>query len=40
VRAEIRETIARHDAERQRRIDAGRGDDGDRKPHDRRPSVS
>jgi hypothetical protein len=40
IAAEIRETIARHDAERQRRTDAGRGDDRDREPHDGRPRVS
>jgi hypothetical protein len=40
IAAEIHETIARHDAQRQRRIDAGRGDDGDREPHDGHPSVS
>jgi len=39
IAAAIGETIARHDAERQRRTDAGRGDDRDRKPRDGRPSV-
>jgi hypothetical protein len=40
VAAEIRETIARHDAERQRRIDAGRGDDRNWERHDGHPRVS
>ena len=40
IAAEIRATIARHDAERQRLSDAGRGDDRDREPHDGRPRVS
>ena len=40
IAAEIRATIARHDAERQRLTDAGRGDDRDREPQDGRPRVS
>jgi hypothetical protein len=40
IAAEIRETIARHDAERQRRTDAGRGHDRDREPRDGHPRVS
>jgi hypothetical protein len=40
IAAEIRETIARHDAERQRRTGAGRGDDRDREPHDGQPRMS
>jgi hypothetical protein len=40
IAAEIRATIARHDAQRQRPTDAGRGDDRDREPHDGQPSVS
>ena len=40
IAAAIRETIARHDAERQRLTDAGRGDDRDREPQDGRPRVS
>jgi hypothetical protein len=40
IAAEIRETIARHDVDRQRRTDAGRGHDRDREPHDGHPSVS
>ena len=40
IAAEIRETIARHDAERQRRPDAGRPLDRDREPHDGQPRVS
>jgi len=39
IAAEIRETITRHDAQRQRRIDACRGDDRDREPHDGQPRV-
>ena len=34
IAAAIRETIARHDAERQRRTDAGREHDRDREPGD------
>ena len=40
IAAEIRETIARHDAERQRRTDARPRADRDRKPRDAGPSVS
>jgi hypothetical protein len=40
IAAEIRQTIARHDAERQRRTDASRGDDRNREPHDGHPRVS
>lgn len=39
IAAEIRETIARHDAERQRRTDAGLGDDRDREPHNGHPRL-
>jgi hypothetical protein len=40
ISAEIRETIARHDAERQRRTDAGRQHGRDREPRDGQPRVS
>lgn len=40
IAAEIRETIARHDVERQRRTDAGLGDDRDREPHNGHPRLS
>jgi hypothetical protein len=40
IAAEIRATIARHDAERQRRTDADRGHDREREPHDGHPRVS
>jgi hypothetical protein len=40
IAAEIRQTIARHDAERQQRTDAGRGYKNDREPRDGQPTVS
>jgi hypothetical protein len=40
IAAEIRETIARHDAQRQWRTGAGRGHGRDREPHDGHPRVS
>jgi hypothetical protein len=40
IAAEIRETIARHDAECQRRTDAGRGHDHDREAGDGQPTAS
>lgn len=40
ISAEIRETIARHDAERRRRTAPGRGHDRDREPRDGQPTVS
>jgi hypothetical protein len=39
IAAAIRETIARHDAERQRRIDTARGHDHARGPRDDQPRV-
>jgi hypothetical protein len=39
IAAEIRETIARHDAPRPRRTDAGRWHDRDPEPRNGRPST-
>ena len=40
IAAAIRESLARHDAERRRRTDDARGHDRDREPRDGRPTMS